>query len=90
MPERLWVFSSLFFFGIPGLVGGIVLGRWLKSWKATIALVAVGVVASVAIGAAIPDDPDDDDIGLALVIGTVANLAAWTIGLIATAVARRR
>lgn len=93
MPEYVrivQILSPLVFFGVPGLVGGILIGRWRKSWTAAIALVAVGIVLSIGGLASIPDDPDDDDIGLGLAIVTFANLATWIIGLTAATASARR
>jgi hypothetical protein len=42
MWELLWILSPLFFLGLPGLVAGVLLGRWRKSWKAVLVLVALG------------------------------------------------
>lgn len=91
MHELLWVLSPLFFFGVPGLVGGVALGWWRKSWWAAAALVVAGFVLCVAGLSTIPDDPDDDDPGLAIAIGAAINLAGWILGLVvATALARRQ
>jgi hypothetical protein len=57
------VLSPLVFFGVPGLVAGILLGRWRKSWTAVIALIAVGIALSIGGLASIPDDPDDNGVG---------------------------
>jgi hypothetical protein len=85
------VLSPLVFFGVPGLVAGILVGRWRKSWTAVLALIAVGIALSIGGLASIPDDPDDNGVGLGLAIATLANLATWIIGLTAaTASARRR
>ena len=89
--EFLWTLSPLFFLGLPGLVGGVLVGRWRKSWKAVVVLVALGFLVALGGLATTPDDPDDDDPGLALAFGTFVNLVTWVVGLsAATALARRR
>jgi hypothetical protein len=55
-----------------------------------IALVALGLLVVVAGLASIPDDPDDDDPGLGYAIGAFANLAGWTLGLVAAKASVRR
>jgi hypothetical protein len=46
-----------------------------NTWKVVLALVVLGFLLAVGSLAMIPDDPDDDDGGLGMAIGVVANLA---------------
>jgi hypothetical protein len=89
MPELLTLLLRLVFLGVPGLVAGVLVGRWSRSWKVVIALVAVGLLVVVVGLASIPDDPDDDDPGLGYAIGAFANFAGWTLGLVASKARRK-
>ena len=90
MRELVYVLAPIVFTGGPALVLGLLAGGRVRRWRWAAVLVGGAFVLAVVLLGMIPDDPDDDDPGLAYAIGALINLVAWTIGVVGGTAARRR